>query len=162
MTRWNRSRPPTAMIFRASALACTVSALTKFWMRWLGITRGSSSRVGPREKEEREGKALKRKKRKKFRVRCSLSLSSFFFFSLFLSLSFFLSFQKMRRRDFLVFLPPLLEEERAGSYRRIKENYNIFARTETSKRKRKEQKTSDVEREESSCVSSDRMPRARL
>ncbi len=139
------------MIFRASALVCIVSASTKFWMRWWGITRGSSSRVGPSERmRESEREALKEEKRKK--ISCplfSLSLSSFFFFSLFLSLflSFFLS-KKMRRRDFLVFLTPFVwKKKRAGSYRRIKEeNYNIFARTETSKRKRKEQKTSDVEK----------------
>ena len=80
-------------------------------------------------------------------VLLSLFLSSFFS-SLFFSLhSLFLS-KKMRRRDFLVFLTPFVwKKKRAGSYRRIKEeNYNIFARTETSKRKRKEQKTSDVEK----------------
>ena len=103
---------------------------------------------------ESEREALKEEKRKKnscpfFSLSLSLSLF-FFFFSLFLSplsLSFFLS-KKMRRRDFLVFLTPFVwKKKRAGSYRRIKEeNYNIFARTETSKRKRKEQKTSDVEK----------------
>ena len=98
---------------------------------------------------EREGEALKEEKRKKkFRVRCSLSLSSSFFFSLFLSLSFFLSFQKNETKRFFGFFAPFVgrRKEPAGSYRRIKENYNIFARTETSKRKRKEQKTSDVEK----------------
>ena len=103
---------------------------------------------------EREREALKEEKRKKNSCpffSLSLSLSSFFsslFFSLHsLFLSFFLS-KKMRRRDFLVFLTPFVwKKKRAGSYRRIKEeNYNIFARTETSKRKRKEQKTSDVEK----------------
>ena len=60
---------------------------------------------------EREGKALKEEKKKKKFVSVVLSLSLFFFFllSFSLSLSFFLS-KKMRRRDFLVFLPPLLEE----------------------------------------------------
>ena len=58
---------------------------------------------------EREGKALKEEKKKKNFVSVVLSLFFFFLLSFSLSLSFFLS-KKMRRRDFLVFLPPLLEE----------------------------------------------------
>ena len=103
---------------------------------------------------ESEREALKEEKRKKNRVRSSLSLSlslSLLFFLLSFSLStlsFFLSFQKNETKRFFGFFAPFVgrRKEPAGSYRRIKENYNIFARTETSKRKRKEQKTSDVEK----------------
>ena len=101
-----------------------------------------------KRKNERERERLKEEKRKKK----SCPLFSLFFFFL-LSFSLFLSFfpkkrknKKMRRRDFWFFWPLCWKKKRAGSYRRIKENYNIFARTETSKRKRKEQKTSDVEK----------------
>ena len=103
-----------------------------------------------RKNERERGRGFERGKKKK-KISCplfSLSLSSFFFFSLFLSLSFFLSFQKNETKRFFGFFAPFVgrRKEPAGSYRRIKENYNIFARTETSKRKRKEQKTSDVEK----------------
>ena len=103
---------------------------------------------------ESEREALKEEKRKKnscpfFSLSLSLSLSLLFFllsFSL-STLSFFLSFQKNETKRFFGFFDPFCwKKKRAGSYRRRKENYNIFARTETSKRKRKEQKTSDVEK----------------
>ena len=121
-----------------------LDALVRYYARF--VVESWSERKNERKRE----RGFERGKKKKKFVSVLLSLSLFFFFfSLFLSplsLSFFLS-KKMRRRDFLVFLTPFVwKKKRAGSYRRIKENYNIFARTETSKRKRKEQKTSDVEK----------------
>ena len=124
-----------------------LDALVRYYARF--VVESWSERKNERKRER--GFERGKKKKKIVSVLLSLSLSLFFFFfSLFLSplsLSFFLS-KKMRRRDFLVFLTPFVwKKKRAGSYRRIKEeNYNIFARTETSKRKRKEQKTSDVEK----------------
>lgn len=122
-----------------------LDALVRYYARF--VVESWSERKNERKRER--GFERGKKKKKFVSVLLSLSLSLLFFFSLFLSplsLSFFLS-KKMRRRDFLVFLTPFVwKKKRAGSYRRIKENYNIFARTETSKRKRKEQKTSDVEK----------------
>ena len=171
-SRWNRSRPPTAMIFRASALVCIVSASTKFWMRWWGITRGSSSRVGPSERmREREREALKEEKRKKnscpfFSLSLSLSLSSFFS-SLFFSLhSLFLSFfpKKWDEEIFWFFWPLLFgrrkepgaieeEKKKTTTYSRAQKHQNVNV---------KNKRRVTWKREEPSCVSSDRMPRARL
>ncbi len=119
-----------------------LDALVRYYARF--VVESWSERKNERKRERLE----RGKKKKKIRVRSSLSLSLFFFFfSLFLSpLS--LSFQKNETKRFFGFFDPFCwKKKRAGSYRRIKEeNYNIFARTETSKRKRKEQKTSDVEK----------------
>ena len=126
-----------------------LDALVRYYARF--VVESWSERKNERKRERGFERGKKKKKIVSVLLSLSLSLSlSLLFFLLSFSLStlsFFLSFQKNETKRFFGFFDPFCwKKKRAGSYRRRKENYNIFARTETSKRKRKEQKTSDVEK----------------